>query len=374
MGIVPGWRNRDDLGVSVWLSPVEGGRLGGGTRVDVRVHPPLVQAVEYELSAEWRDDLMTCGPVVLVSEQLADEIDGGRFSGFDLVPATIISRPPEDPFYGEQLPADAPTEYRWVRPKDAEASDLRVHQFGLEVSDGLMDVVRRFNLENADVFEDVESDEPDQVDGVLVSRAIVHGPGDDGSRVPTVEGSLDGTGLTKSFASISSALDWARPRARTVLVHLGSGTYSAGDAPHGGFDPLTVQMLADADREAHEVREAAFANSLVWSDDKTWMLTIKRPRVSGPLEAAESIVRAVPGVDILNRQVASDGSPLWLVLTKARSRDAVDRLARAIADALRPEPFELPPDGSTVGISMNPGVWHRIDLDENFDVAHVIGS
>lgn len=362
-----------DVGVEL----VEAGRLGAGSRINVSTEPPTISAVEYELSGWARDDLLACGPVVLVSERLAVRLEGEQVRGVEFVPATMLPAPPDAFEDDEPLPTDAPDRYRWIRATEANNPDVRVvvPEY-LVVSDRVAAILRDAQLPNAEIVlpEDRENDPNGPRTGMTPPDVLcayihgTHGPhGFDG--LPVVEASCtsdrDESG---GFATVSDAIAWARERAGRVLVHLGEGSWSAGADPHPGFDPLPDDELRRADARALSHRKQGLAEILVHPEPRPWYVSIIAPETTLTLDEAERRVRAVEGVEELSRYRTASGDPLWLIITQATRPDDLDALDFRIGEVLlTPDRYAHLQDGDTfsysTGHGQESGLLEHLDLE-----------
>lgn len=356
---------------------VEAGRLGAGSRIDVSTEPPTIDAVEYQLSGWARDDLMACGPVVLISERLAVRLEGEGVRGVEFVPATMLPAPPDAFEEDEPPPPDAPDRFRWVRATDADDPDVRVLFPGyLLVSSRVAAVLRGALMPNAEIVDPGEREEdPNGPRTGMVPPDVVcahihgtHGPhGFDG--LPVVEASCTSDRDEQAgFATVTDAIAWSRERAGRVVVHLADGSWSAGTDPHPGFDPLPDDELRRADAQALGHRAQGLAEILVRSEPRPWYLSIIAPETTLPVDDAERRVRAVEGVDDLSRHRTAGGDLLWLVVTRATGPDDLHALDSRIGEVLlTPDRYAHLQDGGmfsySTGRGQEFGLLEHLDLE-----------
>lgn len=362
-----------DWGVAI----PEAGRLGAGSRIDVSTEPPTITAVEYQLSGWARDDLMACGPVVLVSERLAERLERAQVRGVELVPAAMLPAPPDEFENDEPLPPDAPNRYRWLRKTDDDNPEIqiRVPEY-LLVSARIAAILRDAPLLDADfVSPEERRDDPNGPRTGMTAPAVLcayvrgtHGPrGFDG--LPAVEASCTSDRDEEAtFATVTDAIAWGRERAGQVHVDLTDGSWSAGTAPIPGVETLPEDVLRRADAQALAHREQGLAEILVQPEPQPWYVAIIAPDTTLPLDEAARLVRAVEGVDDLSRHNTAGGDPVWLITTLARGPDDLHALDGRIAEVLMtPDRFAHLCDGELVAYSTGrgseAGLVGNLDLD-----------
>jgi hypothetical protein len=351
----------------------EAGRLGSGSRIDVATDPPTITSVEYELDAYERDDLVSCGPVFLVSEHLAARLTAAGLRGFELVEADMLPAPPEERDHefedDDPLPEGAPERYLWVRPIPAESPACRLHRLGyIEVSDELLGVLRAFDLTGSEVDpepEDPGPRSPREPPRRLTGWVSFHASGLAGE-LPLVDAIIDETGEGHDFVSMSAGVEWARARTDTVIAQTDDGRFSAGVRRIPDLPALTDEQLRGIDQQVVVTRRRLFDETLVHAAPRPWYLVILSPDTHLELEDAERLVRGLEGVHRLERRSHRDGDILWVIETEGRSERDVQAVEGRIARALWPDERL----GSTFGegfFTFGSGEQQRIGLFEHLD-------
>ncbi|WP_026910310.1 hypothetical protein [Patulibacter minatonensis] len=347
----------------------EAGRLGSGSRIDVAAHPPTITSVEYELDPYERADLVSCGPVFLVSDRLASRLAASGLTGFDLVEADVLPAPREeldDEFADDDpLPDDAPERYRWIRQTPAEHPDLVLHPSGsIEVSAELLHVLRTADLTGSEVDPepDAPRERPPEPPERLTGWVSFHGAMT--GELPLVDAIIDETGDRDDFATMSAGLAWARARTETVVAQTDGERFSAGVQRIPELPVLTDEVLRRVDAEIVATRRRTFEESLVHAAPRPWYLVILSPDTNLDLVDAERLVRGLPDVHRLERRSHRDGDVLWVIGTEGRSERDVQAVEGRIARALWPDERL----GSTVGegfFTFGSGEQQRIGLLEH---------
>ena len=129
------------------LSPEVAGELGDNTVMDSSVHPPKVFRLHHHFEGWLGDDLLEAFPCFLVSSTLAAALVEARLVGFNLDDAEVSMSPEFNELYpGRILP-----EFRWLKITSEERhADFRLtRDFRLEISSRALEVLRKFNINNA---------------------------------------------------------------------------------------------------------------------------------------------------------------------------------------------------------------------------------
>jgi len=135
------------------LEPEVAGGWGPDTVADTATHPPVVRHLHYEFAGWMGDDIVESFPVFIVSEQLAQAIDGETLSGVQFDDVKVTKDPQFEAFFPEV--ARALPRWRWLRPVGSpHVSDFWQQPGGkLVVSERAMKLLRRFKLDHCDIAE-----------------------------------------------------------------------------------------------------------------------------------------------------------------------------------------------------------------------------
>lgn len=359
------------LAVPVRLIVPEAGRLGSRSRIDVSTQPPTVSAVEYELPAELRDDIVACEPVVFVGERLAVRLESAGFRGFELVPADTLPGPrelDEDDDSFEPLPEGAPTRYRWVRETEDDAPDLRVlGPCWIEVSDRLMQHLESASLADTEVDDDPR---PARAQASVADRERAVGwvsfHSGFAGEISAVEGVLDGVDERAEFATMSQGVEWARARTGRVIAQTDGARFSVGRERITDLPELTADELRLLDEEVLVARQRILAEAMVHAESRPWYLVIYKPDVETDIDRAERAVRSLPGVVALTSRTSS-GDLVWVIEVHGRSERDVQDVDGAIARALWPDDRLARTFGEEGFFSFGSGEEQRIGLFEHLD-------
>jgi len=134
------------------VEPEVAGGLADQTVLDTSRHPPIVKRLHYVFSGWMGDDIVETFPCFIVTSRLAEAIAAARLSGaeFDDV---VISKDPQFVRFSMEVANNLPA-WRWLRPAgEPHASDFWQQRPDgrLVVSERSLDVLRRFNLNHAEV-------------------------------------------------------------------------------------------------------------------------------------------------------------------------------------------------------------------------------
>ena len=144
-----------DLHESTFIvEPHAPGRLGERTELDVSVHPPVVHRLHFLFEGWLGDDLVQDYPVYLTTERLARAMDAARLSGvvwesveteWDDQARLLVGTSPE-------FPRNLPRDWRWMKIDANPTADLWLgFEARLHVTERALQVLQRFNIDNADV-------------------------------------------------------------------------------------------------------------------------------------------------------------------------------------------------------------------------------
>lgn len=128
------------------VSPEVAGELGEDTEMDASVHPPEVRRLHHEFHGWLGDDLLESFPIFLVTARLAEALRSSELTGWQLAPAKLTTSGEfEDLYPGRQLP-----EFLWLQVGRDATADLAIsREHRLEVSQRALDLLRRFQIDNA---------------------------------------------------------------------------------------------------------------------------------------------------------------------------------------------------------------------------------
>jgi len=133
------------------VEPEVAGWLGNLSVIDRSRRPPVVKRLHYVFSGWMGDDIVETFPAFIVTARLAEAIAAAGLSGaeFDDV---VISKDPQFVRFSLEVASSLP-EWRWLRlAGEPHASDFWQRPDGrLVVSERGLDVLRRFNLNQAEV-------------------------------------------------------------------------------------------------------------------------------------------------------------------------------------------------------------------------------
>jgi len=133
------------------VEPEVAGGLGNQSVLDRSRHPPIVKRLHYVFSGWMGDDIVETFPCFIVTSRLAEAIASAGLSGAEL-DDVVISKEPQFVRFSPEVASSMP-EWRWLRPAgEPHASDFWQRPDGrLVVSERSLDVLRRFNLNHAEV-------------------------------------------------------------------------------------------------------------------------------------------------------------------------------------------------------------------------------
>lgn len=105
------------------LEPEVPGGFGERTRMDTSVHPPVVWSLHFEFEGWLGDELVESFPCFLVTERVADVLDGQSLSGFRLADVEVTRSDQFRSMYPERtLPR-----FKWLQVVGVAGAD----DFGL---------------------------------------------------------------------------------------------------------------------------------------------------------------------------------------------------------------------------------------------------
>lgn len=140
------------MGSEYLVEPEVAGGLGDQSEVDGSRHPPIVRRLHYVFSGWLGDEIVETFPSFIVTARLADAIVAAELVGvhFDDV---VVSKDPQFERFFPEIASKMP-EWRWLRPSgQPHASDFWQRPDGrLVVSERGLDLLRRFNLNHAEVI------------------------------------------------------------------------------------------------------------------------------------------------------------------------------------------------------------------------------
>ena len=126
------------------------GELAEGTEMDTSVHPPRVTRLHHRFGGWLGDDVVECVPCYLVTEGVANVLEGSALSGFELDDVEISKSPEFDEMYpGRQLPR-----FRWLKitATQPNEADFRIAQEArLELSDAALALLRGARIDQASI-------------------------------------------------------------------------------------------------------------------------------------------------------------------------------------------------------------------------------
>ncbi|MEO8502143.1 MAG: hypothetical protein ABI565_14580 [Vicinamibacteria bacterium] len=134
------------------LDPEVAGELGEHSLLDASVHPPIVKRLHYHFQGWLGDDLVQSFPVFLVSDRLRRAMEAAKLSGGSFDDAEVsVAEDFGAVSMGRSLPG-----FSWLKVTGiAQRDDLGVagDDYCLVVSEGALNCMRRFALENCAVTE-----------------------------------------------------------------------------------------------------------------------------------------------------------------------------------------------------------------------------
>lgn len=130
-----------------YISPEVAGELGDRAVLDSSVHPPVVHRFHHHFQGWLGDDLLAAFPCFLITSRLAKALKVSELSGFELAPVEVsVSSEFEELYPGRVLP-----EFQWLKATGrGPHADFRLSpDFRLDISDRALELLRRFNINNA---------------------------------------------------------------------------------------------------------------------------------------------------------------------------------------------------------------------------------
>lgn len=117
--------------------------------MDASVHPPRVSRLHYRFDGWLGDDLLESFPCYLVSEWLSDAMRRSNLTGWSLLPVEVTTSAEFDELYpGRTLPR-----FVWLHVADGGGDFTLSAAHELVVSDQALQLLRQFNIAQADVEE-----------------------------------------------------------------------------------------------------------------------------------------------------------------------------------------------------------------------------